>query len=181
MVVAPDAVDPAAVANLSAASRAAVSFVAVLIVGTAILLRSRGFVEGATETSFARPHVSVLYGVVGYGLVSFVGFVGLTQLSYVGLSGSVVGAGLVVLVGLALFVLTVLGGTVVGTGLVGVVSERQPWTGLVLVAACGAGAWLVLPPLGVGAAWLLVAAVGLGGPIRAWIHTERTVAAERRS
>jgi len=170
--------DPTTVGELPPVVRAAGSFVLVLVFGVGILVRFQRFVEGSIDTSMARPHVSAVYGLIGYGIVGFIGFVGLTQLTYVGLTGGPIAFGIVGLLAVAILVLAGLGYTVVGAGLVQLLGERQPWNGLVVGAVLSGVAWLVLPPVAALLVWLLVPAVGIGGPVREWVHAERTVASE---
>jgi len=174
-------VDLAAAIDLSPPVRAAASFVLVTLFGVGILVRAQQFVEESVDTSMARPHVSAVYGLVGYGIVGFIGFVSLTQLTYVGLTGGPIAFAIVGLVAVAVLVLAGLGYTVVGAGIVELLGERQLWNGLVVGAGLSAVAWLLLPPLAALLVWLAVPAVGIGGPVREWVHAERTVASETGS
>ncbi|PSQ02309.1 hypothetical protein BRC92_09230 [Halobacteriales archaeon QS_4_69_31] len=173
--------DPSVVAGVPPLYRAAGSFVLVALFGVAVLSWSQRFVEGSVEASMARPHVSVVYGLVAYGLVGFLGMLFLVQLSFVGLTGSSLAYVVAGLVGVGVLVLAGLGYAVVGSALVELVAERQPWNGLVLGAVLSGLAVLVLPPLAGLLAWVVLAAVGVGGPVREWMHAERTVATESGS
>ena len=173
--------DPSVVAGVPPLYRAAGSFVLVALFGVAVLSWSQRFVEGSVEASKARPHVSVVYGLVAYGLVGFLGMLFLVQLSFVGLTDSSLAYVVAGLIGVGMLVLAGLGYAVVGSALVELVAERQPWNGLVLGAVLSGLAVLVLPPLAGLLAWVVLAAVGVGGPVRKWMHAERTVATESGS
>lgn len=165
-------VDPAAIAAASGTVRAAASFALVLLFGAVLLHRYGGFVDRSVDASMDRPYVAVLYGVMAFGLVAFVGGYAVSQLARVGVGGTVVlvGAGAA---GLVALVLGALGFLVVGTLITDVRGGRRPWQGLVLGAALSAVGWLLLPLVGGVLAWLLLAAFGIGGPTRLWFHTPR--------
>jgi len=173
--------DPSRIAAVPSLYRAVGSFVLVALFGVAVLSWSRRFVEGSVEASMDQPHVSVVYGLIAYGLVAFLGFLLLMQLSFVGLTDSSLVYAAGGLVGVGMLVLAGLGYAVLGSAIVGVLGERQPWNGLVLGAVLSGLAILVFPPLTGLAAWVVLAAVGVGGPVRKWMHAERTVSTESGS
>lgn len=176
------AVDPTTLGGLSSVARAAGSFVLVLLFGIGVLYRSQRFVEHSIDSSLARPHISLVYGLIGYGIVVSVGLYGITQLPTlptVGVVTSMLATALAVIVAGCILALAGLGYTVVGSGLLELTGDRQPWNGLVLGATISALTWLALPALAAAVAWVTVAAVGIGGPVREWIHDERTVETER--
>jgi len=173
--------DPSQVAGIPPLYRAAASFVLVVLFGVVVLSWSRRFVAGSVEASMDQPHVSVVYGLIAYGLVGFLGFLLLMQLSLVGLTDSslvYVAGGLV---GVGMSVLAGLGYAVVGSAIVELAGERRLYNGLVLGAILSALALLVFPPLVGLLAWVVLAALGVGGPVRRWMHDERTVATEQGS
>ncbi|MFB6218585.1 MAG: hypothetical protein ABEH77_05315 [Halobacteriaceae archaeon] len=171
------AVDPSAVASAPVGVRAAASFLLVLAFGGAVLYRYEGFVGRAVESSMARPLVSVVYGLMAYGFVVFVGGYAMGQLLRVDVAvRPLVTVGLA-LVGGAVLTLAGLGYAVVGAGLTEVRGERRLWPGLVVGAALSGLVWLLLPFAAGVAAWVAVAAVGIGGPTRHWFHS--TTAADR--
>jgi len=173
-VVAGQPVDPTVLAEASGAVRAAASFAAVLLVGGGLLARYGGFVDRSVDASLERPRVAVVYGVMAFGLVAFVGGYAISQLGRLDVGASLPAVGLAV-TGLAVLVLAGLGFLVVGTLITDVRGGRRPWQGLVLGAALSAVGWLLLPLVGGLIVWVLVASFGVGGPTREWFHTPRHV------
>jgi hypothetical protein len=169
------AVDPAVLTELSGVARAAGSFGLLLLSGGLVLARDDRFVDGAVEVSMTRPHVSVVYGCMAYGFVVFVGGLGLTQLGQLGVSAPPVLLAAAALVSVAVVFLSGLGYAVVGAWLTGLYGPRQPWNGLVFGAVLSSLGWLVLPLVPGAVVWVVLGAVGLGGPVRAWVHDERAV------
>jgi len=163
-------VDAAAVVGAPAPVKALASFLATTTFGGAVLYRYGPRVDDAVEASAASPLVSALYGLAAYVLAAFAASYLFSQLPRLGLGGTatgVVGVAVLALVGLSL------GGAgfaVAGAWLAGVAGGNDPWPGLLAVGGVGAAAWLVLPGLAAPAAWLAIAAVGVGGPTREWIH-----------
>ena len=152
--------------------RAAVSFGGVLAVGAFLATRHEGFVDRSVDAVLARPWVSVLYGFVAYGLVVTLGAYAVSQLAALGGGPGVATGALAVVAGVVLL-LSGLGFLVTGSLVTALWGPRRPWPGLVIAASAGTVALLALP-LGVGmAAWTLLAAFGLGGPTRRWIHASR--------
>ncbi|MEF8841186.1 MAG: hypothetical protein V5A62_06115 [Haloarculaceae archaeon] len=168
-------VDPAILAEAPGMAWAAASFALVLLFGGGLLYRYGSFVDRSVDASMDRPYVAVAYGVMAFGLVAFVGGYAASQLTRVGVGGT--GLLLVVVGGVVLvaLVLGALGFLVVGTLVTDVQGRRRPWHGLVLGAALSAVGWLLLPLVGGGLAWVLLAAFGIGGPTRLWFHTPRRV------
>ncbi len=168
-------VDPSAAVDAPAYLRAAGSFVLVLLFGGAFVYRYGEFVDDSVDVSMDRPAISLVYGVIAFALVVFLSGYVLSQVGRLGISSPAVlpvfGAALV---GIFL-VLSGLGYAVVGARLTELEGKRQPWRGLVVGAAVGALAWLLLPPLTGLMVYLAVAAVGIGGPVRRWIHASESV------
>lgn len=173
--------DPSALAEMPAPARALASVALVGLLGSALLWRYRGFVDRAVDDTMARPRIAVFYGVFAYGVVLFLSLFALDVVSRVGVAGTSVGLVGFAILAVGLSVLCSLGYLVVGTLLVDLYGGQGPWHGLFLGAALSGVGWLLLPFLGGLAAWLLVAAFGVGGPMRTWVHGERTVATEVES
>jgi hypothetical protein len=169
------AVDPAVLTELSDVARAGGSFGLVLLTGALVLVRHGRFVDGAVEASMGRPHVSLVYGCMAYGFVVFAGGLGLTQLGQVGITAPAVLLVVGAVVSLVLVVFSGIGYAVVGTWLTGLYGPRQRWNGLVFGAVLSSIGWLVLPFVPGILVWVVGGAVGLGGPVRAWVHDERAV------
>ena len=165
-------VEPSVVLEGPGVVRAAGSFGLVLLLGAGLVYRYGGFLDRSVDAALERPRISVLYGLMAFGLVSFGGGYASSQLARLGGTFSLVGAGAMALVALAL---ASLGFAVVGTLITDVQGRRRPWYGLVLGAGISSVGWLVLPPLGGLLAWILIASFGLGGPTRKWFHTPRRV------
>jgi hypothetical protein len=174
-------VDPAVIGRVPGIYRAAGSFVLVFLFGSLLLVRYERFVDESIDAWMERPYVAVLYGLLANGLVAFLGFLALMQLSQAGVGGPVVTLVVAAFVGTGLLVLAGLGYLVVGAGLTGLYGSRRTWKGLAFGAALSTVGWLAFP-LATGAlAWIAVASVGVGGPMRTWMHSERAVDVERRS
>lgn len=180
-VPAAQALGPSAIEQVPPGYRAAAAFALVVAFGAAALFRSQRFVEAAVDSSMRRPHVAVVYGAIAYGLVAFLGLLALMQLSLIGITDSAVVYAAAAAVGVAAFALGGLGYVVVGTRSLELLGDRQPWNGLVLGAVTSGVIWLVLPPGPAALVWLGVAAVGIGGPVRTWMHDERGVTPEAAS
>jgi hypothetical protein len=168
-------VGPSTVGQLPATYLAAGSFLLVLGFGTVVLWRSQRFVEHGIDTSMTQPHMSVVYGLIAYGLVLFGGFLLLMQLSFVGVTDPSFRLVVFGLVAVGILALAGPGYAIVGTKLLDMLSGRQPWNGLALGAVLSAISWLLLPLQLAALLWLLVAALGIGGPVREWLHDERGV------
>jgi len=171
--------NPTAVADAPPVVQAVGSFVLVGLCGGLVLARRGHLVDRAVDDTMASPVIAVLYGLGAYVFVLFAGLLASTLLAQFGVARTPVGAlSAVVLVG-GVALLGGFGYVVVGTVLTDLFDERRPRRGLLLGSALSAVCWLVLPVLAAVAVWLLVAAVGVGGRARTWVHAERTVPAER--
>lgn len=171
-------VDPSMIEGATGPMRAGIAFALVVVVGAGFLWRDSPFVHRSIDASMDRPLSSFIYGLFAFGLVVFVGLLIVVQGTQFGVAVrelTLLGTGLA---GLVIVVLGSLGYVVLGAKLTDFLGPRQPWNGVVFGAAIGAAAWLVLPALFAAAAWLLGAAVGVGGPMRRWMHAERSVNSE---
>lgn len=150
--------------------RAGVSLVSTLLFGGGTLYWFGGRLNDAVDASADSPLLSLLYGVMAYGFAFFLVGYAYSQLARAGAVSPLVSSVLVVV--LAVFVLT-LGGygfAVAGAWLSSMAGFPDPWPGLVGLVAVSTVAWL-LGPFVVGlAVWAGVAALGLGGPARRWVH-----------
>jgi hypothetical protein len=160
--------------------RAAASFALVLAFGGLVLYRWGGLVDRSIDALVDRPKIAVLYGLVAYLIVLAVGFYGLSQLGRVGVASTPVGSAGFLGIGAAVMLLTGFGFLVVGTLLTDLRGRRRPDHGLVIGAALSAVGWLVLPLVGALAVWVVVAAFGIGGSTRRYLHAERTVETESK-
>jgi hypothetical protein len=177
-VAAAQSVDPSMVEAVPGPMRAGIAFALVVVVGAGFLWRSPPFVHRSVDASMERPLSSFVYGLFAFGLVGFVGLLIVVQGTQFGVAVRVLtllGTGMA---GLLILVLGSLGYVVLGAKLTDFLGPRRAWNGVVFGAAIGAAAWLVLPALFAAAAWLLGAAVGVGGPMRRWMHADRSVTSE---
>jgi hypothetical protein len=158
--------------------RAVASFAVVAACGGALLVRRDALVDTAVDDTMGRPSVAVVYGVGAFCFVLFVVFYANNVLLRLGLVETPLGAVAAVLLVCGLSLLGGLGYVVVGTLLTDLYGQRRPWRGLVVGGVISTVGWLVLPPPTAAAAWVLVAAVGVGGRTRTWFHGERAVASE---
>lgn len=157
----------------------ALSFALVLLVGTGLLIWRPGAVDRAVDLTVEGTPLSIIYGVIAFGMVAFVGGYLITQLGQVATSAALLQVS-VGLVGLAAVALGGFGYAVFGTWLTQVEGDRRPWPGVALGAALSAAPWAVLPPLGAALAWILLAAVGLGNATQDWIHSDQPTESELR-
>lgn len=167
--------DPAVLTELSGIARAGGSFGLVLLFGALVLLRRGRFVDGAVDASMGRPHLSLVYGSMAYGFVVFMGGLGISQLGQIGVTEPLVLLALTAVLSVVVLFLSGLGYAVVGTWLTGLYGPRQRWNGLVFGAALSTVGWLLLPLLPGALVWIAIGAVGIGGPVRLWVHDERSV------
>lgn len=180
-VAAAQPVDPTAMADAPAFVRGAGSFLLVSLFGGVVLARREPLVDRAVDDVMGRPSVSVLYGLVAFVLVLFAGFYASDLLGRVGVAATPLGyVAIAILVG-GVSTLAGLGYVVVGTLLTDLHGGRRPWYGLLLGAALSAVGWVALPVPAAFAVWVLVAAFGVGGRTRTWIHSERFEATELES
>jgi hypothetical protein len=162
-------VDPSTIAGTPRPVLASASLLLTVLFGGGALYRYGGRIDGAADASMASPLVSVVYGVMAYGLVGFLTAYAFDQLLRLG-GGSVVATVLTTVFALAVFSLSGLGFAVVGVWVARSVGGRDPWLGLIGVGVVGALAWLLLPFLFGLLVTLAIAAVGVGGPTRQWVH-----------
>lgn len=162
--------DPSALLEAPASVRAAVGFLLTVVFGGAVIYRYGGRLDAAVDASTKNPLVSVVYGLIAYGLVGFFVAYGYTQLARLGVGTTALTVLAVVVLGLFLLSLGGLGFVVVGVWFTETFGFRDVWIGLVGVGLVAAVALFVLPvALGL-LVWLAIAAVGVGGPTRRWIH-----------
>lgn len=174
-VAAAQSVDPFGVTTVSVATRVVGSFLLVSLFGGALVVLADDAVEAAVDASMAAPLKSLAYGLLAPVMVLFFGFYGVLQLAQV--SGVAADLALVA-IGVALFLLSGLGFTVVGARLTELVGERRLWPGVAAGAALSAALWL-LPWFALALlCWILVTAVGVGGPTAAWLNASRSVTVE---
>jgi hypothetical protein len=166
------AFDAAAVVEAPASVRAAVVFVLTVAFGGAVIYRYGGRLDAAVEASMRSPIRSVVYGLIAYGLVGFFLAYGYTQLLRVGVGTTAITVVAVAVLGSFLFGLGGLGFAVVGLWFTRALGARDPWIGLVGVGFVGALALFALPFAAGVLVWLGIAAVGVGGPTRTWMHAE---------
>jgi hypothetical protein len=170
--------DPGRATELSRPLRGLVSFVLILVSGAALLRLRRNYVSGSIDLIADSPARSVLYGFAGYVIVGIVALYGATTLAQLSIaSGILVRVGVIISTVFVL-ALTSFGFLVVGTLLTDIFGRRRPAYGLLIGASLSAVTWLLFSPAGSVVSSLAIAAFGIGGPVRVWIHSERTVETE---
>lgn len=177
-VAAAQALDPSVVGDVGTVGRAAGSFVAVGAVGAGFLARYSDVVDAAVEDTLARPGAAVAYGLFAYVVVAFLGLFVTNLLIQAGVSSTPLAYLVPAVPAVGVVVLGGLGFAVVGTLLTEVGGPRRRRLGVLFGATISAVGWLVLPLVPAFFAWVLVAAFGVGGMTRTWIHSERTVRTE---
>jgi hypothetical protein len=176
--VTPMQIDPAAIVDSSRPVRAAVSFLVVILIGGALQARLGGLLDRAVDDVVDRPRVAVIYGVVAYGTLAFVGFYLNNVLVQAGLLDSPLAFVALILVVVGVLVLSSFGFLVIGTVATSLRTDGLPWQALVLGGGVSAVPWLVLPFTVSAIVWLAVAAFGVGGRTRTWVHASRAVESE---
>jgi len=171
--------DPSLLVDAPAPARALASVLLVGLLGAALRSRYGGFVDRAVDDTMDRPVIAVLYGLFAYVLVLFFVLYALDLMIRLGIGGTPLGIVAIVILGGGLLSLCSVGYVVVGTLVSDLYGGRQPRHGLLLGAILSGLGWAFLPPLPGLAVWLLIAAVGIGGPTRTWVNREQTVAAKR--
>ncbi|WP_247415189.1 hypothetical protein [Halomarina salina] len=170
------AVEPAAILDASGPVLATLAFVATVLSGGAVLSVAGGRIDDAVDASMANPLVSVVYGLVAFGLVVFLVGYAVSQLSRFGVASGVLATLLLIVLCLLVLSLSGFGFVVVGAWLTTAVGGREPWVGLVAVGLVCATVWLVLPFAVAAVVWLALACLGVGGPTRRWIHADEAEA-----
>ena len=166
--------------DLSGPVYAGLSFLSILAAAAGLLYTRTEVADRAVDRAVQGLPLAAVYGVIPFAAVLFVGGYILSQSARVGVTNRAI----VVVLGAAVFVATVtlagLGYLVVGAYTTELEGQRRVWTGAVAGAVLSALPWLVLPTVPALVAWVVVAAVGLGGTTQRWIHGERTVETEAR-
>lgn len=172
------AFDPTTVSAIPASYRAAAAFLSSMLVGGAVHYRYGNRVEAAVDASTENLPLALLYGFFAYALAGFLVAYGFAQLAGIGLSAPVVLVVAGVVLGGFLLTLGGVGYVVVGAWITDRAGLGDQWLGLLGVSLVGAVAVLALPfPLGA-VAWFAIAAAGLGGSVRRWVHAD---AAQRQA
>ncbi|MDS0222401.1 hypothetical protein NDI54_13720 [Haloarcula sp. S1AR25-5A] len=164
--------------ELSRPLRALVSFVVVLVIGALVLRLRRDSLDEAIDAISDSPATAVLYGVAGYVIVGIVALYGTTTLAQMSVAGGILVRLGIIIGGAFLLILTAFGFLVVGTLLTQLLRGRHPARGLLLGASLSAITWVLFSPAGSIVSSLAIAAFGIGGSARVWIHSERTVETE---
>lgn len=172
------AVDPTSFLDVPGYVRGPIAFVAILVLGAALLARYGDVVDRSLEQALDRPLTSLGYGVAAHLTLVFAGVYLTSQLAQLTLSGQSLGTLGIWLGVLMLVVAAALGFTVVGRAVVEVGLERPRWQGL-LAGAVLAGIAGVLDPLVGGLVWVVAVSTGIGGPVRAWVMASEEVEAIR--
>jgi hypothetical protein len=167
-----------AIGELSGVVRGVIAFLLVLATEALLLSRRAAVVDRAIDRTANGSPSAVVYGVIAFGLVAFLGGYLFTQAGRLGVGGDAVRLAGGLLVGGAVLTLGSFGYLVVGTYLTEIESVRRPWVGAVIGASLSAVPWIVLSTLSALSVWVVVAAVGVGEETRNWVHGERTVESE---
>ncbi|MXR19683.1 hypothetical protein [Halobacterium bonnevillei] len=176
--VAAQSVDPSVVVDVPAVVRAAVAALVVGVVGVGFLTWRRETVDSAVGDTIDRPKVAIVYGLVAFAIVAFVALFVNNVLVQAGLLTTPLALLIVAIPAIGAAVVGGLGFLVVGTLLTGLNGPHRPRQGVLFAAILSALCWVAVPLLVSFIAWVLVAAFGVGGTTRTWVHSERTVAAK---
>lgn len=171
-------VDPSVVVGAPAVVRAAIAALIVGVVGVGFLTWRRETIDSAVGDTIDRPKVAVAYGLVAFGIVAFVALFANNVLVQAGLLTTPLALLIVAIPAIGVAVVGGLGFLVVGTLLTGLNGPHRPRQGVLFAAILSALCWVAGPLLVSFVVWMLVAAFGVGGTTRTWVHSERTVASE---
>lgn len=163
--------------ELSGPAYGVLSFALVGLAAVGFLARRESDVHRAVDLMREGSPLTVVYGVIAFGLLAFVGGYLISQLGRVTTRAAVFQL-ILVGVGLAAVVLAGFGYLVVGTWLTELGGGRRPWSGAAIGAGLSAAPWVFLPLVPAVFGWILLAAIGLGNVTRHWIHGDRTVESE---
>ncbi|MEF8827910.1 MAG: hypothetical protein V5A38_03745 [Halolamina sp.] len=163
------AVDPATVFDLAGPVRASAMFVFVLLVGSVLLWRHKGFVEYSTTATLSDPLRTIGYGIATHAVLVFAALYLGSQLALVDVAGVNFGTVGLLLGGVLLGVTGSVGFTVVGIAIVDVWGEAAGWSGVALGALL-AGGVAGLEPLVAGVVWVGLVSFGIGGAVRDWLR-----------
>lgn len=177
--VGPAQIDPGVITDSSRPIRAAVSLLVVTLVGQVFQVRFGGLLDRAVNDVRGRPRVAVIYGMVAYGILAFTGFFLNNVLVQSGTLDTPLALIALILVVVSVLVLSSFGFLVVGTVVTDLRPGSLPWQAPVLGGVVSAVPWLVLPFVAGVVVWLAVAAFGVGGRTRTWVHSTRGVEANR--
>lgn len=166
------AVDPATLLDAPASVRAAVVFLLTVLFGGGVIYRYGSRLNWAVDASAENPLSSTLYGIMAFGVVTFMSGYGLSQFLRIGFATTAMFFVTIAIFAVIILSLSGLGFVIVGCWLTQLVGARDPWLGLVGVGAAGAVVWLLLPVVVGGAVWFIITAVGIGGPARLWLHDD---------
>lgn len=167
------AADPIAVLDASRTVRAVAAVALVLVVGGTLVWRFEPVVARSVDAAMSRPLRSTAYGVAAHATVAFGGVLLASTFSQLPISGSALLGpllGLVVLLVAGGWGFTVVGGSILERG-----GTSSRWAGL-LVGALIAGGLAVVDPAVAGVGWLLVVSIGIGEPVRSWLHASPAAA-----
>lgn len=166
-------VDPSVVTTVPPAARALLSFALIAVTGGAIRARYDGVADDAAEAILDRPAIAVLYGLIGFAILAFLGTYAGTVVARAPIGQATFLTLALAMLSVSFLVLVALGHLVVGTLLTNLSRGVSAFQGLLLGAALSSVGWLFLSPAGAVVAWLLVAAFGIGGLTREWVHASR--------
>jgi hypothetical protein len=171
-------VDPSVLVDAPAIVRAAIAALVVGVVGVGFLTWRRETVDSAIGDTIDRPKVAIVYGLVAFAIVAFVALFANNVLVQAGLLTTPLALIIVVIPAIGVAVVGGLGFLVVGTLLTGLNGSHRPRQGVLFAAILSALCWVAVPLLISFVAWVLVAAFGVGGTTRTWVHSERTVTSQ---
>jgi len=164
------------ISDIDGTGRAVASFL--LVMGVAVVVRTRwpGVLDRAVDATLERPLRAPLYGVaasvLGWLVVAYAFGQALRLGGIIGRAAVALGVGGALVVGSFGFV-------VVGAGVTTILAAHRPWAGPLVGASTSAAVLVALPARPGLVVWVLVAATGLGGATRRWVHASRSV--ERRA
>ncbi len=171
----PAQIDPSIIIDIGGPVRAVVSFLVVMLVAGLVRAQFDGLLDRAVDDVVDRPRVAIVYGLFAYGLVLFGGLYISDILLRVGATGTSFGYAVLMFLTIGVLVISGVGFLVVGTIVEDLRSGRQGWLGPFVGAAISTVPWLLLPFTASAAVWIAMAAFGVGGRTRTWVHATRSI------
>lgn len=166
------AFDPSAVVGAPAPIRATVALLSSVLTGGVITYRYGRRLDAAVAAARENFTLNLFYGLFAYALAGFLVAYGFAQIASLGVEAPLALLLALVVLGGALLLLGGIGYAIVGTWLASTTGLGDSWIGVVGVSLVGAAIVYVLPFFLGAALWFAIAAIGLGGPVRRWVHAD---------
>lgn len=160
-----------ALPSLSGGSGAVIVFVLTVAGGGLVLVRGGRRFDRGVAAVLERPLSAVGHGLAAYVIAGLLTWYGFSQLSLLPVDTRFLLLAQFVVLAAVLAAFGGFGFAVVGAAFAHATGLGDPWLGLVGLSGGVALVWSLLPVAAAMALWLCVAAAGIGGPTRRWLHS----------